>query len=248
MDDFLVINMALTSRPAHTRVDRMPAANNPLAGEAGRLLIMIPGVPYHLVAPSGTFRSLHCAISCAKFEAIAGEPIDWLALGPFGGEARAGLGIEAHLARIHDELVHSRIGREAAIEACIAMICIDLSRQFRRGAPTRPDVHTGGLAAWRIRTILGRIHSEGPAPRIAELAGLCGLTERQLSRAFKAETGTTIGRFVDEVTVERAHRLLTTTSLSVAEIARELGFASADSFAQSFRRMTGAPPSRSRQR
>jgi AraC family transcriptional regulator len=80
------------------------------------------------------------------------------------------------------------------------------------------------------------------------LADLCGLTERQLSRAFKAETGMTIGRFVDEVTMERAHRLLTTTSLSIGGIAQELGFASADSFARSFRRLTGSPPSKIRPR
>jgi AraC family transcriptional regulator len=248
MSDALVINMALTSRPPHTRVDRIASETDPLAGEAGRLLIMIPGVPYHLTAPSGSFRSLHCAINCAKFEEIAGEAIDWAALGPFGGEARAGLGIETHLTRIHDELVRNRIGREGVIEACVEMISIDLCRQFRQGRPSRPDVHIGGLAAWRMRTVLSRIHSEGPAPRVIELAELCALTERQLSRAFKAETGMTLGRFVDEVTMERAHRLLTTTRLSMADIASELGFASADSFAQSYRRLTGAPPSRIRQR
>jgi AraC family transcriptional regulator len=248
MNDALVINMALTSRPPHTRVDRIAAESHPLAGEAGRVLIMLPGAPYHLTAPSGSFRSLHCAISCAKFEELVGETIDWPALGPLGGEAWTGLGIETYLTRIHDELVRNRLGRETAIEACVEMICIDLSRQFRSGRPSRPDVHTGGLAAWRMRTILSRIHSEGPAPRIAELANVCGLTERQLGRAFKAETGMTLGRFVGEVTMERAHRLLTTTSLSYAEIARQLGFASADSFAQSYRRLTGAPPSRIRQR
>jgi transcriptional regulator GlxA family with amidase domain len=58
----------------------------------------------------------------------------------------------------------------------------------------------------------------------------------------------TIGRFVEEVTVERAHRLLTTTRLPIAGIARELGFASADSFARSFRRVTGTPPSKIRLR
>jgi AraC family transcriptional regulator len=248
MSDVLVLNMALTSRPLHTRVDRITEANDPLAGEAGRLLVMIPGMPYQLAAPSGSFRSLHCAISCAMFEEIAGEPIDWLALHSFGGEMRQGSGVETHLTRIHEELVHNRIGREIVIEACVDMISVDLVRQFREGRPARPDVHAGGLAAWRMRSISGRVHSDGPSPRIVELASLCGLTERQLSRAFKAETGMTIGRFVDEVTMERAYRLLTTTNLPIAGIARELGFASADSFARSFRRITGTPPSKVRPR
>jgi AraC family transcriptional regulator len=248
MSDALVINMALTSRPSRTRVDRISPEENSTGGDAGRLLIMIPGVPYYLVAPGGSFRSLHCAIGCTRFEAVTGEAIDWQALGPFSGEARPGLGIETHLTRIHDELVHNGLGRQTVIEACVNLICVELSRQFRRGRPARPDVHTGGLAAWRMRLIIERIHADRPAPRLAELASLCGLTERQLSRAFKAETGSTLGRVVDEVTTERAHRLLTGTSLPIAGIARELGFASADSFAQSFRRHTGTAPSRIRHR
>jgi AraC family transcriptional regulator len=95
---------------------------------------------------------------------------------------------------------------------------------------------------------LDRVHASLPAPKIVELAQLCGLTERQLSRAFKTETGVSIGRFVDEFTMERAHRLLTTSQQPVVDIARDLGFASADSFAQSYRRVTGALPSRVRRR
>lgn len=248
MSDSLVVNMAITARPAHTRVDRIAADNDPLATEAGRLLIMIPGMPYYLAAPEGAVRSLHCAIHCSRFEAIMGGAIDWSRLGSFGGETRAGLEIEKPMVRIHDELTRSRIGRETVIEACIDMICVELSRRFRSGRPARPDVHIGGLAAWRMRTILARIHADGPAPRVTELADLCGLTERQLSRAFKAETGTTIGRLIENVTMERAHRLLTTTSIRMSDIARELGFASADSFSQSYRRHTGMPPSKVRRR
>jgi transcriptional regulator GlxA family with amidase domain len=46
--------------------------------------------------------------------------------------------------------------------------------------------------------------------------------------------------------MERAHRLLTSTDHSIARIGRDLGFASADSFAQSYRRVTGALPSQVR--
>lgn len=241
--DALVLNMALSSRPPLTRVDSASSEVAPLAGGAGRLLVMIPGRPYRLAAPSGALRSLHCAIDCARFEAIAGDPINWESLDQFGGELRSGIGIEPHLLRIHDELLRSAPGREVAIQALADLVCIELLRRFREGKPQRPDFRAGGLTSWRMRRILARVHAEQPLPRILELADSCGLTPRQLSRAFKTETGQTLGRFVDEVAMERAHRLLTTTSLSLAEIARELGFASADSFAQSFRRFTGVSPS-----
>lgn len=242
LPDRLVINMALTSRPAHTRVERTLGEVDPLTREARRLLVMIPGMTYRLSAPSGSFRSLHCAIECQKIEEIAKGQIDWSSLASFGGEMRTGLGIEPYLVRMHSELARQNIGRDLVVNACADLICADLVRNFRQGRPARPEVHVGGLAAWRMRLIHARTHAEQPAPRITELADLCGLTERQLGRAFKAETGTTLGKFVDEVTMERGHRLLTTTRLSLLEIARELGFASADSFAQAFRRMTGVAP------
>jgi AraC family transcriptional regulator len=242
------INMALTSRPPHTRVDHLANGMEPLSGEAGRLLVMIPGVSYRLAAPTGSLRSLHCAIGRTKLEELAGELIDWPSLGRSGVQLRPSSGLETHLRRIHEELVRNRLGREAMIRASVDMICVELARSFRRGDPARPDVHTGGLAAWRMRLILARIGAEEPSPTVIELADLCGLTERQLRRAFKAETGFTIGKFIDEAATERAHRLLTTTDLPIASIARELGFASGDSFAQSFRRLTGVAPSKIRQR
>jgi AraC family transcriptional regulator len=246
LSDHLVVNMALTSRPARTRIDRVELDDGPVVGEAGRLLVMIPGMPYHLVAPSGSFRCLHCAIDREKFTNLTGGPVDWSRLGLFSGEPRTGLGIEQHLLRIHDELISNRLGREQAIAANLDLISVELARRFHEVRPGAKDMRTGGLAAWRMKVLMGRIHSEGTAPRLSELAELCALTERQLGRAFKTETGMTIGRYVDEVTIERAHRLLTTTNRRIADIAVELGFASADSFAHAFRRSTGSAPSRVR--
>lgn len=242
----LVLNMAVTSRPERTRVERITPGTEPSLADAGRLLVMMPGTSYHLSAPRGAFRSLHCAIDCARFEAVLGEPIDWASLSGLGGELRSGIEIERLLLRIRDELAYPQIGRDALIEASVTALCVELCRRFRQGRPKCPNLHAGGLAAWRMRLLVDRIHADAPAPRVTELAELCGLTTRQLSRTFKAETGMTIGRYVDEATMERAHRLLTTSALTIAGIAHELGFAGPDSFAQSYRRVTGIAPSRAR--
>lgn len=242
----LVINMALSSRPAQTRVDSIAAAMPVHAGDAGRLLVMIPSRPYRLAAPSGSLRSLHCAFDCDRIEAITGEAVDWENIAQSVGELRPGHGIEPHLHQLHEELVRSNPGRGIAIQALADLICVELVRWLREGRHGRPDVRAGGLASWRMRKIMARIHADKPLPRLLELAELCDLTPRQLSRAFKTETGQTLGRFIDEVAMERAHRLLTTTRMPLAGIARELGFASADSFSQSFRRYTGTSPGRLR--
>ena len=246
LNDVLVLNMALTSRPEQTTVDRIEAASGLPGNHAGRLLVMMPGAHYRLHAPSGTFRSLHCALDCRAFDEILGEPVDWASLSELGGVLRPGTEIERLLTRLVHELGQERIGREVAIEAYAAALCVELARRFRQGRPARPDVHTGGLATWRLKLLHERIHADRPAPRVSELADLCGLTTRQLSRAFKAETGMTIGRFIDEATIERAHRMLTGSDMGLAEIAARLGFASPDSFAQSYRRITQMLPSQAR--
>jgi len=244
----LVLNMALTSRPEHTRVEPVTVGGDVLTGDAGRLLVMMPGAKYHVFAPSGAFWSLHCAIECSKFEALFDRPIDWAALRNLGGELRPGSEIEWLLHRMRHELEHHRVGQNAAIDAYATAVSVELVRKFREGKPLRSGHRSGGLAAWRMKLLLDRIYAELPAPRVAELAEICALTSRQLSRAFKVETGMNIGRFVDEATMERAHRLLTSTDQSIARIGKDLGFASADSFAQSYRRITGAMPSHVRRR
>lgn len=248
IDDALVLNMALTSRPTETKVDRVESHAGPPRKGAGRLLVMMPGAAYHISAPGGSFRCMQCALSCAKLEELAGEPIDWASLSELGGELGPGSKIEHLLMQILDELTCEQLGQAGAIDAYATALCIELLRRFRREQPSRPDVHSGGLATWRMRLVVDRVHADKASPSVTELADLCGLTTRQLSRAFKAETGMTVGRYIDEATMERAHRLLTSTELSVGDIARALGFASADSFAQSYRRITGVLPSRARRR
>lgn len=254
-DDLLALNMALSSRPAKTRLTRIggacpavaPAGTGAGTGAGGRLMMMMPSTRYRLSAPSGALRSIHFAADRRKFEALLGDLIDWNDWSRIGELNCAGGEIEGLLGRIYDELRHSQIGREAAIEAYANALCIELARRFRQGQPARPDLHRGGLASWRMNLLRERVAADAPAPRIAELAELCGLTERQLGRAFKAETGQTIGRYVDEATMARATRLLTTTDLPIAAIAARLGFASVDTFAHSFRRLTGRLPSQLRQ-
>ncbi|MBU6268245.1 MAG: helix-turn-helix transcriptional regulator [Sphingomonadales bacterium] len=248
LNDALVVNMALTSRPPSTRVDAISGADALSGATAERVLVMMPGAPYKLEAPSGSLRSLHCAIPCARFEAVMGGAIDWPALAGQGGELRSDNAIARLMAAIHDELAHDRIGAGLAIEAALNLLCVQLARQFRQPGFERGAGRGGGLANWRMKLVTERVHAERPAPKLAELADLCGLTERQLGRAFKAETGMTLGRYVDEATMERAHVLLTTSRLPIGEIARLLGYASADSFAQAWRRVVGGSPGRARRR
>ena len=100
----------------------------------------------------------------------------------------------------------------------------------------------GGLATWRLKLIEERIRDEGSRATILELAALCGMSPRHLIRAFRQQTGQTIGSFVQQVTIARARRLLAETEDPVKVVAAKLGFASAAAFATAFRRSCGVSP------
>jgi AraC family transcriptional regulator len=112
-----------------------------------------------------------------------------------------------------------------------------LLRVLREGRPFK-----GGLATWRLKLIQERIRDEGARVTISELAALCRMSPRHLVRAFRQQTGQTIGSFVRRVTIARACSLLAETDDPVKVVAARLGFASAAAFATAFRRSCGVSP------
>lgn len=107
--------------------------------------------------------------------------------------------------------------------------------------------HKGGLPLWRIKLIEARVRDGERPPSIAELAELCGLSRRQLTRAYREETGRTVSAFVQDVTVERAKTLLTDTDRPIRTVAHAVGFTNPAAFTSAFRRATGQTPRAYRQ-
>jgi len=83
---------------------------------------------------------------------------------------------------------------------------------------------------------------------VAALADRVGMSERNFARCFKAETGTTPGRYVERVRLETARRLLEDTAASVAVVAERCGFGTAETMRRSFLRTLGCGPSDYRRR
>jgi AraC family transcriptional regulator len=102
------------------------------------------------------------------------------------------------------------------------------------------------LAPWRLRIIDERLEALRVAPTLAELAGLCSLSVRQLTRGFRASRGCSIGEYVAQSQIDHAKRLLASEE-SVKTIAYSMGFASPSSFSYAFRRATGLTPRQFRQ-
>lgn len=78
--------------------------------------------------------------------------------------------------------------------------------------------------------------------RLPDLAAQLGYTESYLSRKFKQEVGVNLVEYIRFARIEKAKNLLTTTDLTIHEIAEKLKFCSSSYFARTFRRVTGLLP------
>jgi AraC-like DNA-binding protein len=78
---------------------------------------------------------------------------------------------------------------------------------------------------------------------LSSLAREVGLSERQVSRLFREEFGTSFREHVAVLRLERAKRLLAATDLPVIEVAGHTGWSSLAHFNAVFRRRVGVTPS-----
>lgn len=141
------------------------------------------------------------------------------------------------LLRIGDELRSPGFAGEAMLELLVAQIAIELGRYC---VTIKEHPSRGGLAPWRLKLIDERLREVG-TPALSELARLCNMSVRQLTRAFRSSRGQSIGDYVAQCRIDNAKRLLAAGE-SVKAAAIALGFASTSSFSFAFRRATGVTP------
>lgn len=148
------------------------------------------------------------------------------------------------LVRIAEEMRNPGFASVVLIELMVGQLGIELSRYWQA---IDEGPATGGLAAWRLRLIDERLRELGEAPSLTELAKLCKLSVRQLTRGFRTSFNRSIGEHVVQCRLDNAKRLLASDQ-SIKAIAYSVGFASPSSFTVAFRRATGETPRQFRQR
>ena len=152
--------------------------------------------------------------------------------------------IRGLLLRLSEELRNPGFASQMLVELIAAQTAIEVARYC---AAIQENPSSGGLAPWRLRRIDERLREIREAPTLSELASLCNLSVRQLTRGFRASRGHSICEHVAQARIDHAKRMLATDQ-SVKSIAYSLGFSSPSSFSFAFRRATGRTPREFRQR
>jgi AraC family transcriptional activator FtrA len=154
-------------------------------------------------------------------------------------------------------------GVAAGIDLCLHVVRKDLGAEVANTLARRMVFgphRDGGQAQFIQQPVAANsVERLGPAtswalehlsenPSVEQLASAAALSRRTLYREFEATMGTTPHRWLNAQKVVRACRTLETTDLSVAEVAREAGFADQSSLWRHFTRQVGISPASYRRR
>ncbi len=127
---------------------------------------------------------------------------------------------------------------------------VEIEGRLRRLAythsPLRSQILRGGKDA--LSRLLGAVCQgaiEG-CP-VSELARRAGLHPKYAMRLFRRECGTSLLKYLHQLRVSHAQRLLLTSDLRITDIALESGFGSATQFYEAFKSLTHSTPSAFRQ-
>lgn len=77
---------------------------------------------------------------------------------------------------------------------------------------------------------------------VDDVARLCGLNRHYLSRIFKEKTGFTLQDYLLKTRLEHAYALIITSTLSIGEIARSVGYADVYNFSKMFKKRYETAP------
>ena len=242
-EDAYWLDLCLTPRPRNARASYREHWGPHRFERLGDLVLVPAGEVLHAKSDRGSHASIVCLLPAEPIRSFVEDDLEWT-------DRRLEATLDISSANLRSLVL--RLGEEARCpgfasrmlaELIAGQLAIEL---FRYGAAITETLATGGLARWRLRIIDERLLELRNAPTLAELAGLCNLSVRQLTRGFRASRGRSIGEYVAQSQIDHAKRFLAGDE-SIKSIAYSMGFASPSTFSNAFRRATGQTPRQFRQ-
>ncbi|CAI6060651.1 AraC family transcriptional regulator [Cohnella sp. JJ-181] len=202
--------------------------------EAGTYMIVQPGLP--------------CAYRCAddlwNFYFIHFEPLDMALLLDLTAGRPASSARMAEAVRLCERMIDSLIVRPKGYKF---MVNLEMQKLLLLFA-TEQDAGSGSRYS-ELDDILYRMHKNiGQPAAIDDLVRQSGLSRTVFFARFRARTGMSPHRYMQELKLASAKTSLETTNLSVKEIAAALQFYDEFQFSKLFKQRYGASPRAYRQR
>lgn len=145
----------------------------------------------------------------------------------------------AQLAALADELDGRRESYADAVRAHLTVLLVWLGRL----AVDAPGALADEPLLAAVFNVVERRYADTDAPiGLREVADAIGLTTGHLTTVIGRRTGRTVGQWITERRMREARRLLADTDLTVAAVARQVGYRDPGYFVRRFRREHGVPP------
>jgi AraC-type DNA-binding domain-containing proteins len=141
---------------------------------------------------------------------------------------------------VHQLLATAQLPKRVDSLFADAAILAILATLARLGAQREVKAKRG-LADWQLRRVMEKLESMQDIS-LAGLASVANLSPYHFARAFKQTTGLPPHHFQLMRRIERAKELLTSTHLSVTEVALGVGYGSSQTLARAFRKEVGTTP------
>lgn len=233
------LDLSLSGRPSGSKARYTDRWNSHHFEAIGEMFLLRGDDEVHAISEAGEGHAVVCDLEPISLHRWFGGEMEWTDHHLSGSLDIASPAIKGLLYRMGTEVRRPGFASDVMIELLAGEVAIEL----RRWCSTFDKVAmAGGLAPWRLRLIEERLHDGDAAVTLAELAELCRLSARQLTRGFKSSRGCSLGKYIADSRIARARtRLASGACASV--VARELGFGTQSSFAYAFRRATGQSPS-----
>ena len=163
-----------------------------------------------------------------------------------------------HATLVHDANIWTSSGFTASVQQALAFLEEDYGYDLMQKValdleiPLRPlPLKAVGRAPRRrtavndqIRNLQSWISTHLQEPlHVEQLAARAGMSRRTFAREFIRDLGVNPAKYVEEMRVEAAQRLLSQTVVGLESIARQCGFGSADSMRRTFLRILHSTPS-----
>lgn len=210
----------------------------------GQVFLLPAGQTVHALSDCREQLSVVCSFDPDALERWCDCRFDWNARRLENLLDIANSRIRSLLFQIGEEVRVPGFGGEAMVELLVAQVAIELSRHL---VGLEENTVRGGLPAWRLNLIEQRLADDSVPPSLTELAEMCDMSVRHLSRAFRNSRGRSIGSYIAEQRMKHAKRMLA-SGMSVKAVAYSTGFSAPSNFTASFVRETGETPRQFRAR
>lgn len=114
--------------------------------------------------------------------------------------------------------------------------------------PTRTVTHPSSLTPPIMNAIAYMETHYKSQPSIEEVAQYAGFSTGYFSRLFHAQSGLTYSAYLNNIQIRHVQILLSTTDMSVTDIAQETGYCHSDYLSAQFKKKTGMTPSEYRRK